>query len=73
MTTYTYTVSADCSLPGTCIAEKKKMIKFTFEKVVLNCSKGWLASKRIEGVFCGTFFGKTKKEAMRASFEHSRF
>ena len=72
MTTYTYTVSADVSLPGTCMSEKKKMIKFTFEKVILNNQKGWLASKRIAGVYSGTFFGKTKKEAMRA-FEHSSF
>jgi len=72
MTTYTYTVSADSSLPGKCMSENKPTIKFTFEKVVLNGSKGWLASKRIEGVFSGTLFGKTKKEAMRA-FEHSSF
>jgi len=42
------------------------MIKFTFSKVILNNKKGWLASKRINGVFSSTFFGKTKKEAMRA-------
>ena len=41
-------------------------IKFTFEKVTLNSVNGWLATKRTDGVFCGTLFGKTKKEAVSA-------
>jgi len=58
--------SDDSSLTSKCMSENKPTIKFTFEKVVLNKQKGWLASKRIEGVFSGTLFGKTKKEAMQA-------
>jgi len=53
MTIYIYTV-------------KKPTITFTFEKVMLNSVDGWLATKRTDGVFCGTLFGKTKKDAMRA-------
>ena len=68
MSTYT---SDDSSLTSKCMSENKPTIKFTFEKVVLNNREGWLASKRIEGVFSGTLFGKTKKEAMQA-FDFSR-
>jgi len=45
---------------------KTTLIKFTFEKVTLNSVNGWLATKRMDGVFSGTLFGKTKKDAMRA-------
>jgi len=45
-------------------------IKFTFEKVALNGVNGWLATKRVDGVFYGTLFGKTKKAAV-SSFNFS--
>ena len=45
-------------------------IKFTFEKVTLNSVNGWIATKRMDGVFCGTLFGKTKKAAV-SSFSFS--
>jgi hypothetical protein len=48
----------------------RNIIKFTFEKVTLNGVNGWLATKRTDGVFCGTLFGKTKKAAV-SSFNFS--
>jgi hypothetical protein len=44
----------------------RNIIKFTFEKVVLNGVNGWLATKTMDGVFYGTLFGKTKKTAVSA-------
>jgi len=48
----------------------RNIIKFTFEKVALNGVNGWLATKRVDGVFYGTLFGKTKKAAV-SSFNFS--
>jgi hypothetical protein len=44
------------------------MATFTFEAVTLNGKKGWIATRRINGVHAGKMFGKTKKEAV-ASFD----
>jgi hypothetical protein len=42
------------------------MTEFTFEKVTLNNQLGYIATRRIAGVFTGTAFGKTKKAAVAA-------
>ena len=42
------------------------MPKFTFEKVTLNNQTGYIATRRIDGVFAGTAFGKTRKDAIAA-------
>lgn len=41
---------------------------FTFERVTLNGQRGWIATRRIDGVFAGRQFGKTKAAA-KASFD----
>jgi hypothetical protein len=42
------------------------MTTYTYEKVTLNGKKGWIATRRIEGVHAGKQFGKTKKAAREA-------
>lgn len=42
------------------------MTTYTFERVTLNGVKGWLAVRRIQGVFAGQLFGKTKQDAIAA-------
>jgi hypothetical protein len=44
------------------------MTKFTYQAVTLNGVKGFIATRRINGVHAGRQFGKTKKAA-RAAFE----
>ena len=39
---------------------------FTYEAVTLNGVKGWIATRRIDGVHSGRQFGKTKKAAREA-------
>jgi hypothetical protein len=39
---------------------------FTYEAVTLNGVKGWIATRRIDGVHAGKQFGKTKKAAREA-------
>jgi hypothetical protein len=39
---------------------------FTYEAVTLNGVKGWIATRRIDGVHAGKHFGKTKKAAREA-------
>jgi hypothetical protein len=39
---------------------------FTYEAVTLNGVKGWIATRRIDGVHSGKQFGKTKKAAREA-------
>jgi len=41
---------------------------FTFERVTLNGQSGWIATRRINGVFAGRQFGKSK-EAAKAAFD----
>lgn len=47
-----------------------KMTTFTYTKAKVNGVQGWIAERRIAGVFSGRMFGKTKKLA-RESFEAS--
>lgn len=42
------------------------MTTFTFEEVTLNGVKGWLATRRIDGVYAGKMFGRTQKAAVAA-------
>jgi hypothetical protein len=42
------------------------MTTFTFQRVTLNGVAGWIATRRIDGVFSGRQFGKTKKLATAA-------
>jgi hypothetical protein len=42
------------------------MITYTFEKVVYNNIKGWFAVRRINGLYSGQQFGKTKALAKLA-------
>jgi len=42
------------------------MITYTFQRVTLNGIKGWLAVRRIQGVYAGQLFGKTKHAAIAA-------
>ena len=44
------------------------MTTFTYQAVTLNGIKGWIATRRINGVYAGRQFGKTQKAA-RAAFE----
>lgn len=44
------------------------MTTYTFQRVTLNGVKGWLAVRRIGGVYAGQLFGKTK-HAVIAAFE----
>jgi hypothetical protein len=41
-------------------------ITYSYEKVTLNSVKGWIATRRIEGIHAGKQFGKTKKAAREA-------
>lgn len=42
---------------------------YTFERVILNGVAGYIATRRIDGVFSGRQFGKTKKAAIAAFSE----
>jgi hypothetical protein len=42
------------------------MTTYTFERVTLNGIKGWLAVRRVGGVYAGQLFGKTKHDAIAA-------
>ena len=44
------------------------MTTYAFQRVTLNGVKGWLAVRRINGVYAGQLFGKTKHAAI-AAFE----
>jgi len=44
------------------------MTTYTYQAVTLNGVKGWIATRRINGLHAGKLFGKTKKAA-RAAFE----
>ncbi len=44
------------------------MTTFTYQAVIFNGVQGWLATRRIDGVYSGKQFGKTKKDA-RLAFE----
>ena len=46
--------------------EMKLEQTYTFDKVTLNNQPGYIATRRIAGVFAGTAFGKTKKDAIAA-------
>lgn len=39
---------------------------FTYEAVTLNGVKGWIATRRINGVHAGKQFGKTQQAAREA-------
>lgn len=41
-------------------------VTFTYQRVTLNGTRGWIASRRINGVFDGRRFGKTKTDAKEA-------
>ena len=41
------------------------MITYTFQKVKYNGINGYIATKRIDGLFIGKQFGKTKTEAIK--------
>ena len=42
------------------------MTSYTFERVILNGAKGWIATRRIAGVFAGRQFGRTRAAAVAA-------
>jgi hypothetical protein len=42
------------------------MTTFTYQAVTLNGVKGWIATRRINGVHAGKQFGKTKLLAQQA-------
>jgi hypothetical protein len=42
------------------------MQAFTFERVTYNNTQGWFAIRRINGVYAGKQFGKTRKLAQSA-------
>jgi hypothetical protein len=44
------------------------MTTYTFQRVTLNGIKGWLAVRRVRGIYAGQLFGKTKHDAI-AAFE----
>jgi hypothetical protein len=46
------------------------MTTYTFERVTLNGVKGWFAVRRIQGVYAGQLFGKTKHAAI-AAFDYA--
>ena len=41
------------------------MVTYTFQKVTHNGIKGYIATKRIDGLFIGKQFGKTKAQAIK--------
>jgi len=41
-------------------------ITYTYESVTYNGQRGWFAVRRVDGVFAGRAFGKTKKAAREA-------
>lgn len=47
---------------------RSNMTTFTFQAVTLNNVKGWIATRRIDGVFAGKQFGKTQKAAREAFY-----
>ena len=42
------------------------MTTFTFERATYNSVFGWFATRRIDGVYAGKQFGKTRKAAQLA-------
>ncbi len=42
------------------------MTTFTFERVRFNGRPGWIATRRIAGVYAGKMFGETKRAAIAA-------
>lgn len=44
------------------------MTTYTFEKATYNGVSGWFATRRIDGIYAGKQFGKTKAEA-KAAFD----
>lgn len=44
------------------------MTTFTFERATVKNVSGWIAVRRIDGVYSGKQFGKTRKAA-KAAFE----
>lgn len=42
------------------------MTTFIYEAATLNGVKGWIATRRIDGLYAGKQFGKTKKLAREA-------
>jgi hypothetical protein len=42
------------------------MITYEFQKATVNGKKGWIATKRVNGVFSGRAFGSTKNSAIVA-------
>ena len=42
------------------------MVTYTFERVIYNNVKGFFAVRRINGVYAGKQFGRTKKLAIAA-------
>jgi hypothetical protein len=47
------------------------MTTYTYESVTINGVKGFIATRRVDGVFAGNNFGTTKKKA-RESFDSDR-
>lgn len=39
------------------------MITFTYQRAMLCGRRGWIATRRIDGVFSGRMFGRTKRQA----------
>lgn len=44
------------------------MATFTYQKVTLNGVRGWIATRRVDGVHAGKQFGRTQRAA-RESFD----
>ena len=42
------------------------MVTYTFERVIYNNVKGFFATRRINGLYAGKQFGKTKALAIKA-------
>jgi hypothetical protein len=51
---------------GNKMNEVKTMITYTFKKVKYNNLNGWFAVRRINGLYSGHQFGKTKALAKQA-------
>jgi hypothetical protein len=43
--------------------EPDAMITFTYQRAMLCGRRGWIATRRIDGVFAGRMFGATKRQA----------
>lgn len=41
-------------------------VTFTYRRVRLNCTRGWITPRRINGIFDGRRFGKTRADAREA-------